>query len=178
MPMNRAISHRRPASAFRPQFQLRTLLLAVTGCCVLFYVMRLIGPMGAVMLTVGVLLVVLHVVGNALGTSLRDQAAEQVDPLDDPVVPPPKVGRAAAAAAAAPPGELHCHKSLGWRIVAFTLLGAAVGAAVGGWGLTAPWSKRPKRASYVGSISTAIIGGFFSFLASSFLKTFLGSIRE
>jgi hypothetical protein len=173
--MNRAISHRRPASAFRPQFHLRTLLLAVTGCCVVFYLMRLIGPLGSIMLTVGLSLAGLHVFGNALGTSLSEQAENQIDPLDEPLVPPPKVG--VAATAAGPPGTLHDRKSLGWRIIVLTLLGAAAGAAGGAWAYIA-LANATEAGVIVGSVSTAILGGFLSFLTSSFLLTFLGSIRE
>jgi hypothetical protein len=137
--------------------------------------MQLVGPIGAMMLTVGALLVALHMVGNALGTSLGDEAAKQVDPIDDPLVPPPTASRVKAAAA--PPGEMSSRKRLGWRVVVCTLLGAAAGAGAGGWAY-GNLALASEAGVIVGSISTAILGGFFSFLASSFLLTMLNSIRE
>ncbi len=71
-----------PPSALggRLQFRLRTLLLAVSGCCLLFATMRSVGPTGSVALLFGLALVLLHVLGNGLGTSLRDQATAEKAP--------------------------------------------------------------------------------------------------
>ena len=58
-----------------PQFGLRTLMLAVTGCCVVFGLMRELGPLVSLGFVFFLLMAALHVAGNAIGTSLRADAA-------------------------------------------------------------------------------------------------------
>ena len=61
-----------------PQFRLRTLMFAVALLAVLFAVMGLIGPTASAGLVMILVLAGLHVIGNALGTSLRDTANQHV----------------------------------------------------------------------------------------------------
>jgi hypothetical protein len=61
----------------RPQFCLRTLMLSVTLCGVLFATMSALGGLWSVMLILFLSLAAAHVFGNALGTKLRDASDHQ-----------------------------------------------------------------------------------------------------
>ncbi len=64
-----------------PQFRLRTLMWFVALLAVLFAVMGVIGPLASTGLLMFLVLIGLHVAGNAVGTTLRDSAPRRsVDP--------------------------------------------------------------------------------------------------
>ncbi len=152
-----------------PQFRLRTLLGVVALLAVLFAVMGVIGPLASAGLVMGLVIVGLHVVGNALGTSLRDGA-----PSRAPEHPPVDFAEQAVQRTRSDSGisRLHQRTPLGWIIRATTLIGVGVGAWLGVIVL-AELTDGSNAGLIVGSVSFAVLGGFFGFLLGSFLKTSL-----
>jgi hypothetical protein len=154
-----------------PQFRLRTLMLAVTGCCVLFELMKEIGPLPSVGLCFVLVLVGLHVAGNAIGTTVRDEtsrglAAERPQPAT------PALKRTANS-----PSRLRERTPLGSMVFVLTGLGAALGGSLGSLAY-AYWTDVNFAGLIVGSISAAILGGFFGFLTSSFSKMIFRAWRQ
>jgi hypothetical protein len=156
-------------------------MLAVTGCCILFALMKVIGPLASAGLCIFILLAILHVAGNAIGTRLRDESTR--DSADERMQAerPPEHKRAPAIArniqTATAPGRLRERAPLGRLIIALTALGAIVGGSLGSLAY-AYWTDAGTIALVVGSISAAILGGFFGFAASSFLTMVLGAWRQ
>ena len=62
----------------RPQFCLRTLLGGVTLCGGLFALMAALGPVWSGVLILSLSLVAAHVIGNSLGSRLRDAASREI----------------------------------------------------------------------------------------------------
>jgi hypothetical protein len=147
-------------------------MLGVTGCCLLFGLMREIGPLPSVGLCFFLLLIVLHVAGNAIGTSFRNEAsraAESEERFSPPV--------AAAHLVANSPSRLRERTPLGWPVFVLTSCGAALGGTLSSLAY-AYWTKVNAGELIVGSVSAAIVGGFFGFLASSFLKNIYRAWRQ
>jgi hypothetical protein len=154
---------RRPVRG--PQFRLRTLMIWVAALAVVFGVMAAAGPIGSAALMLVLTMIGLHVAGNALGTSLREEApgdsqrtGAEWQSLPKPL--PMEVSR------------LSQRKPLGWLIRGITLLGAA-GGFWGGSNLLAEYTGASLMGAAVGAISSGIIGGFLAFLAGSFLAIIL-----
>jgi hypothetical protein len=154
-----------------PQFHLRTLMLAVTGCCVLLGLTKEIGPLASVGLCFFLALVGLHVAGNAIGTSLRQEVnRELAAERPQPVAP-------ARERVATSPSRLRERTPLGWMVLLLTGVGAALGGSLGSLAY-AYWTDVNTAGLIVGSISAAILGGFFGFLASSFSKIIFRAWRQ
>jgi hypothetical protein len=149
-----------------PQFGLRAMFTAVAILAVLFAVMGILGPVASVALLFTLVIIGLHVAGNAIGTTLRETA---------PTEGPEQLhARRLAAAqqskvAALPPSRLYHRTSLGWIIWVTTVLGCAAGAWFGATEL-APWFGPSKTGIAVGAGSSAVLGAFFGFLSGCFLK--------
>src|SRR6266446_3081064 len=108
-----------------PQFRLRTLMLAVTGCCLLFGLMKEIGPLPSMGLCFFLALVGLHVAGNAIGTKVRDETnRELAEERPQPAAPAPKH-------APKSPSRLRERTPLGLMVFVLTCLGAALGGSLG-----------------------------------------------
>lgn len=148
-------------------------MLAVTGCCVLFALMREVGPLASTGLCFFLLLVVMHIAGNALGTSLRDDASR------DPAAQLREIPVAAPVAAHLPnsPSRLREHTSLGRTVVILTAFGAALGGSLSSLAY-AYWTDVHIGGLIVGSLSAAIVGGFFGFMTSSFCKMIFRAWRQ
>jgi hypothetical protein len=145
-----------------PQFGLRTLMIVVGLAAVLFSVMGWLGPVPSAGLLLALTVVGLHVVGNAVGTSLRDHAPSRS------AVEPPNAQPASETNVARehlPLPRLHQRTPLGWIVRAATLLGCGVGAWLG-YDVLGQWLD----GLFVGMASSAILGGFFGFLLGSFFK--------
>jgi hypothetical protein len=160
-------------SAKWPQFRLRTLMIAVTGCCVLFALMREVGPLASTGLCFFLLLVLLHVAGNALGTSLRDRAVQEPNEQQTGL----SIAAPVAAQVANTPSRLREHTSLGRMIVILTAVGAALGGSLSSLAY-AYWTDVHVGGLIVGSLSAAIVGGFFGFMTSSFCKMIFRAWRQ
>jgi hypothetical protein len=166
----------------RPQFHLRTLMLAVTGCCVLFALMKEVGPLASAGLCIFILLAILHVAGNAIGTALRDESTRDCAESNvAAAVWSADIKRREMIAqldqTSAAPSRLRERAPLGRLIMALTALGAIVGGSLGSLAY-AYWTDAGAVALVVGSISAAILGGFFGFAASSFLTMILSAWRQ
>jgi len=165
-----------PLRLDRPRFRLRTLWLIVTLVCLALGAMVWIGPMGSFVLVLGIGLLVCHVVGNSIGTRLRDQTSEQLrQQAPSPVqAQPVKFAPATRLGLAG--------RVIGWKVAIACLVGASLGAYYGtqqllGQGLT----RAAVREVIVTAGSLAVLGGFAAFLATTFLavglKAFLESRR-
>ena len=151
--------NRRTGGAFR--FRLRTMLLAVTLCGVACAVMQAVGPAWSAILGFGLLLVAMHVLGNAIGTRLRDDAtADAACDTDERPRHPASFRRPVRSK------ELARRAPLGRWIVLVTAIGVAGGGTLGEIFL---FGNSARTAVAVGTISSAVIGGFAAFLTSSFL---------
>jgi hypothetical protein len=151
----------------KPQFGLRTMLAVVAILAVLFAVMSTIGPTASVGLLLTLAVIGLHVAGNALGTTLRDNAPTEA--IEQRAAHQPRAAALKRASAALPPSRLYHRTSLGWMIWVTTVLGCGVGGWFGATEL-APWFGPSTAGLVVGAGSFAVLGAFFGFLSGSFLK--------
>jgi hypothetical protein len=151
---------RRPGGAF--QFRLRTMLLMVTLCGAACAVMHAIGPVWSAILCFMLLLAAMHVLGNAIGTRLRDDATANAatDARDRPNCPP-------AVLAPTHVKRLAQRAPLGRWIGVLSAVGLVAGGTLGG--LLFSGQVTPAGA-VVGTMSSAVLGGFAAFLAGSFLR--------
>lgn len=160
-----------------PQFRLSTILWWVAGLCVIFALMPRIGPYGSFVLILGTAAVALHVIGNALGTQLRENGDTLLDEAGRPLprrrrIPPEQRHFA-------PTTTLGAKGSLGFTLLVLTSAGAIVGAIGGGAALAllmGPGASIPSLA--VAILSSGVLGGFLGFLTSSFTQVLFGAIRH
>ncbi len=165
----------RPYAA--PIGALRALAIGVGLSWLLFVVMRFIGPLGSLALLFFLLMVALHVAGNALGTSLGERLGGYGPAIDDDDGPPPGSPPRIARLRRMHPGRLVEHSPVTWSTVALTALGALCGGTLGALGFY--FLMRATLAGLiVGAVSSAVLGGFFGFLASSFMFTFWVAWRQ
>ena len=61
-----------------PRFSLRGLMLAVSAVCCLFGLLTAVGLFWSAILLFFLSLILAHVLGNALGTALRDRSSRRV----------------------------------------------------------------------------------------------------
>lgn len=157
-----------------PRFSLRTLWIVMTVLCCLFAVMAAIGLWLSAVLALFLSLLMAHVLGNSLGTRLRNETSRQI-----------ASERSVASVAPAP---------LEWEVVApkrltqrtrlhrITLLmgigGALIGGELGGVGFSAMYDPAPVSAVVLGVVSAGVLGAFAGFLASSFLSVIRQALAE
>lgn len=153
------------------QFRLRTVMLSVTLCGAGFALMNAVGPVWSAICFFTLLLIALHVVGNALGTRLREEALAdaELENEERPVcrMPPPTLAR--------PAKRLALHTPLGRWIAVVTTIGIVGGGTLGEIFFT---GHATQAALVVGTVSSAVLGGFAAFLASSFLRVGFSAIRQ
>jgi len=152
------------------RFSLRSLLLWVTLLCILLGLVVSV-PLGlAVVIVCVAMLVGAHVVGNALGTRLRDQAATRPRGLSGgPSLAPTTQSRPTAL----PVTSLRNKQRLSRTTPVVATAAAVVGAVVGG--ILLAWFNSPRgtlAGLVVGGLSCGFLGGFVGFLAGSFLEIF------
>jgi hypothetical protein len=155
-----------PGSSNLSQYNLRTLFAAVAILAAVFASARYGGGAGFMAAATVAALIAAHVIGNALGTRLRDEVSPQFNPKPSHV--PPCEGTRSVPTTM---GKLRLHERtpLG-RVIHITSGGAAVmGAVLGGLALAA-WTDASLTGWFVGTISSAVLGGFFGFLLASFLE--------
>jgi hypothetical protein len=147
----------------RSQFSMQSLLAGVTVLGLLFAIIRQAGPWGVLLALLVLALVSAHVVGNALGTKLRDEVSRELNPdyRRRQLHLRPASGEHASR-------RLHEHTPLGRMIVFISVGGAVVGGILGGLAL-AVWTRATVPGWIVGTISSAVLGAFFGFLMGSFL---------
>ena len=157
-----------------PRFTLRTLLLVVTALGCLFGVMAALGSSWSILILLFGCLVAGHVIGNSLGTRLRDGA-----PRYEKLARASFDARIAAQhAPATQGGGLSRRVRLSRITLVMTFGGASAGAFLGGTGLAAIYTEAGAAAVALGVVSSAVLGGFVGFLTSSFLSVTLKAWRE
>jgi hypothetical protein len=151
---------RRIGGAF--QFRLRTMLLTVTLCGAACALMNAVGPVWSVIFCFFILLAAMHVLGNAIGTRLRDDATASaaVNTDERPNCPPSAFAPECAK-------QLAQHGPLGRWIGVLTAIGLMAGGTLGGILYS---GRATPAAATVGTISSAVLGGFAAFLAGSFFR--------
>src|SRR5688572_27186209 len=116
-----------------PRFGLRTLLLVVTGCAVIFAMSNWLSPIALAGVVMLVLCVIAHVAGNAIGTRLRELGPSRRSGRDSAAEPLARP----QGADFAPVTRLSQRQSLGWPIILGTAGGTLAGAVGGGlWTVT------------------------------------------
>ena len=164
----------RPDALGPPRFTLRTMLLVVTALGCLFGVMAALGSSWSIIILLFGCLVAGHVIGNSLGTRLRDGAPRyeklSLAAFDARVGP--------AHSPAAQGGGLSRRIRLSRVTLVMTFGGASAGAFLGGTGLAAIYPEAGASAVALGVVSSAVLGGFVGFLTSSFLSVTLRAWRE
>ncbi|MCC7084229.1 MAG: hypothetical protein IT427_04390 [Pirellulales bacterium] len=159
--------HKLPHAVDPPQFRLRTLFFVVTLCGLLFGVMHALGPIVSAALLMALMTVGLHIAGNALGTSRRDESTEWFGTATRSATDDIEMAERIAAATAA--HRLREHTPLGWIIRATTLFGAALGMVLG-MVLLHEWTKGKWPGLILGAMSAGVLGGFLGFLSGGFLE--------
>ena len=144
-----------------PRFSLRTLFLSITVLGCLFGAMAALGSLWSLMILLFAGLVLAHVFGNAIGTTLRDRSSlpAQLSHADRPSVRP------SSAIVNAAPGRLTQRTGLD-RITLFIAgAGAGSGGTLGGVGSLVLYPEAGPAAVGLGIVSLAVLGalaGFFS----------------
>ncbi len=130
----------------------------------LFALMTALGMLWSLVLALGLGLVLAHVLGNSLGTRLRNSATRQtaVARQSSPTTVPPLSSLIAAG-----PTRLTRRAKLNRITLIMTVGGALVGAELGALGSTLIYPEAVA-AAVLGVISAAVLGGFAGFLSSSF----------
>ncbi len=157
----------------RLQFGLRSLMLAITLCGILFAAMSALGALWSATLILFLSLAAAHVVGNALGTQLRDAGSRQPGPVE-PAVP---------FDAARPPvptaQRLRERTGVSRGMLVIAAIGGLAGGTLGGVALAATLGEQASLAAFaLGVVSSAVLGGFFAFLSSSFCFVFSRALGE
>jgi membrane protein implicated in regulation of membrane protease activity len=163
-----------PDAVRPPQFGLRTMLIGVTALSVLFALFTPLGALRWAALMLFVSLILLHVVGNALGTRLRDRRLRESD--DDNANDRPE---ASLAPVIAPARRLQENTVVRrpWLIAAAVC--ATIFGVVGGIGIATVVGEKLTPAGLVlGVGSSAVIGGFFGFMACSLWSVARTALRE
>lgn len=158
-----------------PRFSLRTLLVVMTALGCLFGLMTAVGSVWSTVILLFLSLVLAHVLGNSLGTRLRDRASRQVAAETEGHSPTRAV---APRLENSEPGRLTQRTRLS-RITLFMAMGGAVAAAfLGGTGLAGIYPEASAPAVALGAVSSAVLGAFAGFMASSFLSVTHQAWRE
>ncbi|MFO0897458.1 MAG: hypothetical protein U0836_08550 [Pirellulales bacterium] len=148
-----------------PRFSLRSLLLWMTLLCGLLALLVSVSLGPAIVIASVAVLIGAHVVGNALGTRLRDQAPRITDTA---------AGRCLATPVAAdlPVTSLRNKQRLSRTTPVVACVAALLGALVGGVVLAWFNPQGTLAGLVVGGLSCGFLGGFVGFLAGSFLEIF------
>jgi hypothetical protein len=158
----------RSSTEGRPlQFSLRGLLWLTALCSALFAVMMAVGMVASLFLLMVVGLVVAHVLGNAIGTRLRDDALHRRDQS----LPRGAVQPSSGAMPAATDSALRQRRPLGLSLTVFVAAGALGGALLGRLlFFYSPWQHGAVPDAVVGIGSCSVLGALAGFMASSFFK--------
>jgi hypothetical protein len=156
-----------------PQFTLRTLLVVMGALACLFAVMTAVGSLWSLAILLLLALVSAHVVGNAVGTQLRDRSTRHR--IDRNRVAP---SRAAAPREFAAPKRLTEPARLHWITLVMAGGGAVAGGYFGGSALADSYPEATTAAVVLGVVSSGVLGGFAGFATSSFLSVMQQALGE
>lgn len=167
------------------QFGLRAMFAGVALLSVLFTIMGIVGPVWSTFLVWFLLLAAAHVSGNVWGTrkTLRriDHVSRHLDLCGPPCAETEAVDRPAACARLSGSNRgtrLRESTRLGWPMIVTTAIGTMVGGALGATLLGLSLGASSYTGVVLGSLSSAVVGGFLGFLASSFLAVALNAWQE
>lgn len=166
------------------QFGLRAMFVGVGLLSVLFAIMGVVGPMGSTFIIWFLLLVAGHVSGNVSGTRKNGRRNENHAHEVGPMRPAsePSIADASAACARLPGLDrgtrLRESTRLGWPMIVTTAVGTMLGGALGATLLLLSLGGKDYTGVVLGSLSSAVVGGFLGFLASSFLAVALNAWQE
>lgn len=157
-----------------PRFSLRSFFVWITALCGLLAVLVSV-PLGPAVVIAGVgMLLVAHIVGNALGTRLRDQGRGALQRSPEPPKDRPAAGaHSPLATASLQVTSLRRKQRLSSNVPWVAGSAALAGAMAGG--LVLAWFNYPRgtlAGLLVGGLSCGFLGGFVGFLAGSFLEIF------
>jgi hypothetical protein len=143
------------------------LAVVIAVCCAAIEWLGIAGWIAAAVLVASV---AMHVIGTALGTSLREATDRDLRRVR------------AVAAAAEPLPRPRAHRleqrtSLGRLVPVSAGIGAACGGSAGATALVA-WTSCTTAGAVLGGASAAVIGGLAGFLAASFVEILRVSLRE
>lgn len=156
-----------------PRFTLRTLMIVVTALGCLFGFMSAMGALWSMVILLFVCLALAHVIGNTLGTRLREGAHHDAQ---SGIEPRPIVVRDNTPVVA--PEHLTRRARLG-RITLLMLVCGALAGAVGGALLSNElYPESGAGPLAVAVVSAAVLGGFAGFLTSSFISVGRAAWRE
>ena len=161
-----------------PRFGLKTLLWLVTALAICFASIGYLGSHATALLILFALAVLAHVVGNAMGTQLRDLGSQRAVDRADPTAGGGKF-RPLTESDFAPATRLRDRVPLGRPLTIVTLLGT-VCSGVGGGFLFMRLMRPPIQMTNValGFIAAAVLGGIWTFAAASFLQVAAGAIWQ
>jgi hypothetical protein len=105
-----------------------------------------------------------HVVGNVVGTRLRDEVSPQLNPQSEM-----RPSESQSVRLRVVKRSLHERTPLGW-LIRLTTGGAALAGALLGGAALAFWTSASPAGWLVGTLSSSVVGGFVGFLLASFLE--------
>ncbi|MEM7314303.1 MAG: hypothetical protein AAF497_14230 [Planctomycetota bacterium] len=147
-----------------PQFGLRELFWFVAFTAILLVAVKTLPPLVSAVMTLFALAIFAHVIGNALGSKLRDHGniAQMASAPAEPVQ---------AEDHFAPTTELSDHRGLSRLIKILSGVGAGVGCLIGGGALAViNWENATIASVALAALACSVLGGLFGFLAASFLQ--------
>lgn len=163
-----------PPQTLRPQFTLRTMLVLVTALACVLGLTTAVGARVSLGILFLLSLIVAHVLGNSLGTKLRDRTAQREG--GEPV-PMPMRAPLLASARPAPPG-LAERKTLHWITLVLAGGGALAGGYFGGSLLAGSYPDASGAAVALAYGSAGVLGGFAGFAVASFVSVARSAMRE
>jgi hypothetical protein len=176
-----------PAGADLPLFRfgLRQLLVFFTLTCLLMAATATVHAQTAVVLVLATMVIALHVFGTALGTQLRchaNHAREHKSPQETIGVESRPVGNPQSATSLPPVSRSPWHERrstpLPW-LPRLVIIAALFGGALGVVLLSGTIGHRTSAAGIaVGSISLAVVAGWFAFVGYSFYGVFRHGLRD
>ena len=158
-----------------PRFSLAALFVVVGVLGVLFAATSYLGSYATLLVILFILTVAAHVAGNAIGTQLRENGSRRTITEDRA---PRQKRQPIAAKDFAPTSQLHHRSALGKPIVITTAAGSAAGAVLGGYGLSTLMEHPTLLAILLGAVASAVLGGIWTFIASSFLQVASSALRQ
>lgn len=167
------LSDRRPMLS-PPQFHLRTLLLGVALCGLIFATIQWLSPAAFFGLLFLALCIAAHVAGNSIGTKLRENGDRPIPPqapFDERFAPVPRDELPVAP-------QMSHRTGLGRPQWIATIVGIALGGLCGGVGailLSRHWDDSILA---LGVLSFGTLGGIFAFVGYSFTNVFWSAYQQ
>lgn len=158
-----------------PHFSLASMFWVIAVLAALFAGIHYLGSHATLLLVLFALAVFAHVVGNALGTKLRDSAEQPVAAKGKPRL---RSWRRATARDFAPATKLGARAALGRPAVIATVIGSLVSALFGGGILILLMERMTVGTVALAIVAPAILGGIWTFAATSFIQVSYGAARQ